>query len=706
MKLPKGLKTSVFTLILAMAFGYSVLLVGNVSRHMDALGEAHGGDGIWSLSQLEVEYRKLYTSLSLADDPATFAKARNRFDIFYSRVVVVREGDIARLHKDDADFRRNLDQISQFLIHSAPYFDNDDQTLQQALPELQNRTTAIEPHIRDLALAGVTTATLESGRLRDLGRLVLMQLIGTTLFLILGMAILIFILRRLYQKAQQGEKAKGNLLAVMSHEIRTPLNGILGAADLLQSTKLSDVQQRYVTAMKTSGEVLMGHVNDVLEMSRLTAENHRRAVRPMTLPQVVSDLINSQSTAAKNGNTLEVRVLSGVPDRVLGDQQGLQQALLNLVGNALKFTRNGNVLLEVDTIGNGDLIEFRVSDTGPGISETEIPHVFDDFFAADVTHARPQQGVGLGLGITKRIVEAMGGEIGVESILGEGSLFWVRLPMPRVPKVSRSAEPNQEEKAPDLPQVRAKILLVEDNPINRMITCDMLRNAGHIVTQAIDGAEGLEKATAHAYDLILMDISMPGMDGFDTARAIRATNGPSAATPIVALTAQTLSPEAQDIKEAGMQGVFHKPMSAAALHSAVVAMVSESNSTLQTPDTPNDPLLHETIIGDVIRNVGIHAAWSHYDELCQEIDPFLAQLETETPPNQTDLDLAHKMAGAAAILGLCRLYYALVAYEGSAADLSTPDRLDMAQNLLAIWRSSDAVMTQFLEETENPLTLQ
>jgi len=701
MKLPKGLKTSVVILILMLAFGYSIVLVANVSRQMDELSEAHGGDGIWSLSQLEVEYRKLNTALARAKAPADLALIRERFDIFFSRVRVLQEGDISRLHGDDPAYMTNLKQVARFIEAAAPYIDGDDAMLLQSLPMLIASADSIDAFVRDLALSGGTVATADGDELRESSRTVLTQLIATTLFLIVGMAILIFVLRRLYRQAQEGENAKGKLLAVMSHEIRTPLNGILGAADLLQSTELTEAQRRYVAAMKTSGDVLMGHVNDVLEMSRLNAEERRKAIRPMTLPQVVSDLVHSQSmAAAKNGNSLDVRVLKGVPERVLGDSQGLQQILLNLLGNALKFTRDGHVLLEVDSIGDSDQIEFRVSDTGPGISSAELPHVFDDFFTGDVSNARLQPGVGLGLGITKRIVDAMDGEIGVDSILGEGSLFWVRLTMPSVRQTATKHTLPEDTQSSEQPQVRLNVLLVEDNPINRMITCDMLRNAGHKVTAAEDGMSGLEQAITTRFDLILMDISMPGMDGFATAKAIRTSCGASADSPIVALTAQTMPPEADEISEAGIQGVFHKPMTTDALHRAVLAKAAHP-SAATNPDPHSDgPLLRENIIADVLDNIGLNAARTHYEELREDMAPLLAQFKDPSQHDKIDLNQVHKLAGAAAIMGLCRLHHALAAFERDAPLSDGPAKQSMAQELIAIWDSSHSAISQVFQERE------
>ncbi|WP_081533983.1 ATP-binding protein [Rhodovulum sp. P5] len=365
-------------------------------------------------------------------------------------------------------------------------------------------------------------------------------------------------LTRARDDALAGEKAKANLLAVMSHEMRTPLNGMLGALELLQDTPLDADQRDHLAIMESSGRMLLHHVNDVLDISRLDSGQVEARAEVFDLGALLSEMVTMhrpQAAAAGNRLVLEDETAGGT---VVGDDRRLRQILVNLIGNALKFTRGGTVTLCATRPGPGDLVELSVRDTGVGMAAAELPRIFDEFYTVDATYGRETEGTGLGLSITARLVNLLGGEIAVESTPGMGSTFRVRLPMPPVSVPDLAGAVPEGDTAAATPALN--ILLVEDNRVNRRLARAMLEKLGHVVTEAVDGAEGVEKAFGTPYDVILTDISMPRLDGVEAVRRIRA-GGASRHARIIALTAHAMPDEIARFRAAGMDDVGTKPVS-------------------------------------------------------------------------------------------------------------------------------------------------
>lgn len=329
-------------------------------------------------------------------------------------------------------------------------------------------------------------------------------------------------------RALSGERAKARFLSVISHEMRTPLNGLLGALDLLGETPLAPDQRRYAKVMKSSGQLLLTQINDALDMAQ--AESGQLVLRraEFDLEQVLRDLVETQHAALKARNN-RLRLLCNEPtmSAVLGDRNRVYQVLLNLVSNAIKFTRDGEITIIAERANrhgtHPDMVDFQICDTGIGISDEDLPQMFEDFVRLgdpDTDHA---EGTGLGLGIVRDLVRLMGGTVGVQSVKGEGSLFWVRLPLPHVAAPATAAP--------------LKVLVVDDTAESRLVVEAMLREDGHEVCIAADGHEAVAHAADGQFDLILMDISMPRMNGCEAAQRIRAGGGPSARARIIALTA-------------------------------------------------------------------------------------------------------------------------------------------------------------------------
>ncbi|UWQ89346.1 response regulator [Rhodobacteraceae bacterium M382] len=453
-------------------------------------------------------------------------------------------------------------------------------------------------------------------------------------------------LRRARDEALAGEQAKSHLLTVMSHEMRTPLNGVLGALDLLEHQDLKPDQIRLVDAIRVSGDLLLHHVNDVLELSRLEAEETALNRARFDLERLAQALVDSQQAVARKGNnTLELRSNLNGRQIVFGDARLVQKAMLNLIGNALKFTRNGEVCIELDRLAGTAEVEIQIIDTGPGIADGDLDRIFDDFVTIDPSYSRMSEGTGLGLAIVKRMVEAMEGRIGVESVEGEGSLFWMRLPLP----VVRSPETSPQggvDSPMALQMDCARILVVEDNEINRMLLASMLRNQGHVVVEAEDGQTGIAAAQRQGFDLIFMDISMPGMDGIEAAHQIM-RDGPNQTTPIVALTAHAGIEDQDRFMASGFVQVVTKPFTGEDLENAISRWTEYSmGSFLQgTGSNRNSVELLCQTVGD-----------DHVARLLQDVKSDVDHLHDEIKQGMIlsgqQKKQIHKLAGSIGVLGL------------------------------------------------------
>lgn len=364
--------------------------------------------------------------------------------------------------------------------------------------------------------------------------------------------------------ATSASRTKSQFLSTMSHEMRTPLNGVIGALDLMMDTPLSADQRMLLETAICSGEALLVHINDVLDFSKMEAGKLELHPAAFNFPKLVESVVRIVEPQAKHRNSsLSTKVGATVPKMALGDEVRLRQILLNLAGNAAKFTYGGVVSVEVQRVGGSDErpeLEFSVIDTGPGIPASKIGSMFQEFSMLDASYTRREGGTGLGLAICKRLVSAMGGTIGVESEEGKGSRFWFRVTLERAIDANEEAQRAaalQSARAPSIPPLN--VLLVDDSSVNRMIGVQMLVAGGHTVETAVNGVEAVEKAALRRYDVILMDISMPEMDGIEATKRIRLMQGSLGTVPIVALTANAIAGERERFLSAGMDEYVTKP---------------------------------------------------------------------------------------------------------------------------------------------------
>jgi signal transduction histidine kinase/CheY-like chemotaxis protein len=421
-----------------------------------------------------------------------------------------------------------------------------------------------EIEFRILLPGGGVRWLLSIGRVEDRGGVPTGRVIGLTLD-ITGRKEAEQALIEARREAERANQAKSDFLATMSHEIRTPLNAIVGFTNLmLGSGRLDRTERRQAELVRSAGSALLTVVNDILDFARIEAGAVALDPRPFSPAALADNCISIVRTlASQKGLALALEADPALPPSLLGDKPRLRQILLNLLNNAVKFTHSGTVTLSVRHEGSepgGETLRFSVRDTGIGIPEDKRDRLFRRFSQVDASVEREFGGTGLGLAICKALVALMDGAIGVDSTVGKGSTFWFSLRLPR-------AEP--EEAAPSrLARIagrRARLLLVEDNLVNLELALAVLERAGHSVAVASDGEQAIRAVADEPFEVVLMDIQMPGMDGLSATRAIRALPGPESRIPIIAMSANVLPDEIRRCHEAGMNDHVGKPFDEAVL---------------------------------------------------------------------------------------------------------------------------------------------
>lgn len=364
--------------------------------------------------------------------------------------------------------------------------------------------------------------------------------------------------------ALDAARARAAFLANMSHEIRTPLSGIVGTANLLAETSLDENQRDYLDTLQKSIDQLMETVNDILDYSKIEAGKFVLNSVEFSLRVLIKDVFELFRVAATR-KKLDFRseVEESIPDRLRGDAVRLRQILTNFLSNAVKFTSGGSILLSVnreEPVGDIAALRFKVADTGIGIQPDQRERLFRPFEQADLSTARRFGGTGLGLAICREITEMMGGAIGFESEPASGSTFWfaVRLEIVAKPAAAINRDVGRSDYAKGHFDESLRVLIVDDDEVNRQVTAKMLEILGHRPELAVNGAEAVEKCAYDEYDLVLMDLQMPGMDGFEAATEIVA--GGKYDSKIVALTAFSADAEEAKCRAAGMRGYLRKPV--------------------------------------------------------------------------------------------------------------------------------------------------
>ena len=380
---------------------------------------------------------------------------------------------------------------------------------------------------------------------------------------------------RVRKDAETANKLKSQFLANMSHEIRTPMNGVLGMCQLLQRTSLDAKQERYAETIMSSAKALLLLINDILDLSKVEAGALSLQIDSVNMQTTVTEALSRvEGIAARRGIELRSAISPDRQGSFEGDQQRIIQILINLLGNALKFTETGSVSLEVAGRANGQT-RFSVRDTGPGISEDQLSLIFDRFRQVDGSSTRKHNGTGLGLSICREFVKLMGGEIGVESVVGAGSTFWFDLPL-RFDRRTQHHGAASTEHSSDAALSSLRVLVAEDDRVNQVVIREILEVLGTQTAIVENGRLAVEMLESSPFDVVLMDAQMPVMNGDVAIALIRGSGKPYARIPIIALTANAMAGSREQYLSLGADGYVAKPIDISTLRDEIVRVVGAS----------------------------------------------------------------------------------------------------------------------------------
>ncbi len=484
-------------------------------------------------------------------------------------------------------------------------------------------------------------------------------------------------LRSTNHALEAATNAKSEFLATMSHEIRTPMNGVLGTLELLLDSPLSNGQKNLAATARSSAESLLVILNDILDYSKLEAAKVDLDIVNFSPEQVVDDIVSLfQPRAKSKGLSIDISIASDVPLWLAGDQARLRQVLSNLVGNAIKFTEHGGVSVACKhkiTDSGQTFARFEIFDTGIGIPADAVDRLFTRFTQSDSSTTRKFGGTGLGLAICKQIVQLMGGEIGVITDVGEGCTFWFEVPM------TAGQQPAALDGETDIaiPSRRLRILVADDNRVNRMIAEMLLAKHGHVVDTVVNGVEAVDAVRKAEYDLVLMDVQMPEMDGITATSQIRSSAGPENNVKIIALTANAMSGQREEYLANGMNDYVSKPINSRLLFSAIERVTSGVSGVLPIHSTDADRRRVSRRRSDAVNDdpfnklpvfdKSVIAAWSSGMNQA-DVSATLECVPDESVKSLNEIKaaiaagdltearrIAHRMKGMAANLGAARL---------------------------------------------------
>ena len=646
----------------------------NLRDQQQAVAESVREDAMWWVFQADRETLRLIEALYVASadiTPATLETVVLRYDLLFSRGELIAGGSFSSAFERSNALDAQAKSTHRAIVAMAGDIDTlgDDPDVKATLQDLTIQTKELRAQTN--RLAQLTNEHLDAFRLSE--RMALLSqyerlAVGvalTTLVFVCIVGLQFFQLSvisrtqrqlkhlslrnvRSAQAAKAANEAKTMFLATISHEIRTPLNGIIGASDLLSDADIPPDLKKRISTIRRSGHHLLDLINDILDYSQLNATGLKYTNAPVSLPEfagILEDVLKPRALDAGLDIVIDMPSL-----KVSTDMLRLRQVLMNLVGNAIKFTSHGRITA-TGTLLPGDKLRIEVTDTGIGIPKDQQSKLFVNFSQVDGSASRKFQGTGLGLAISKRIVEGMGGQIGVTSLFGKGSTFWLELPVSDVrpaPVCARPlAQPNKSSR------FSAQVLLVEDNAINREVATALLEHFGVDVVTAENGQIAIEKISHHQFDLVLMDLQMPVLDGIEATKALRSRG---VTLPIVGLTANAFEEDRMRCLNAGMDDFESKPITLDKV-AGILAQYAQEEHPKKAKTATSEGLINHQQLNALLAELGPEMLQELLDQIRIEAPQLLQQAQENWDcEDATGYDTAlHTLKGAAATLGLKKL---------------------------------------------------
>lgn len=602
-----GKVTLILQMLSAVLLFVLLMLFVDISSRFRYLQDGVRENALWSVYQLDRETRALdkaltETRLQASAGEADLQALALHYDILFSRQNLVRDSRFGDYFAGGSRINELLTDIERRVAGLQPSFDRistGERPAEATLVTIDadvERLVGLTEELLVHANANMSAERADSRamilELEKTSAIMLTLLLATVIFLVvtlrsqlksvreagLSLEAMAGELTEAYEAADAGNRAKSQFMATMSHEIRTPLNAIIGMAQLMEYFDLPDDAAESAKTIRSSGEALLEVINEILDYSKIEhgkLELEERAVDIRGLAESTASIIRGRADDHGNKVVLDIPETLHTP-YVRTDPTRLRQVLLNLLSNAVKFTKQGSVTLRLREFYRDTtlLLRFEVEDTGIGIDEAGMDKLFKPFSQVDASISRKYGGTGLGLTICKQIIEKLGGELGMSSTVGVGSIFWFELAVTPTDMEAVHRDLRASKASAHLP--RRSILLVEDNAINRQVASRFLERLGQEVTVACDGAEAVAISETRPFDLIFMDMQMPVLDGIEATRRIIARGGPSSSAPIIAMTANASDDDRRRCAEAGMAAFESKPVTMERLREVIGSFAGEA----------------------------------------------------------------------------------------------------------------------------------